>query len=472
MRRILTSAAAAAAASLALAAGAQADSISFIRGGDVWVASPDGAQQVQVTHDGGYAYASRADDGTFVALRGRLLRRLAPDGQLLNEFTTPVSAEQAAPGTSYFRGPFKPEISPDGTKVAYEYWHNEQYSVPGCTPIGSSWCIRFRAATGIGYSHADRLTAWDEPGLGRQSGWVDPSWIDNGTLLQSSKSVLPNVDAIIDHPGDGNQTIQTWFEDTGAWYVRDGEVSRRGDAAAFVTTRPVSGGQTPNTDDQVTVYRMNGPAPALPEQCFSFVAENAHYEGPTFAPDGARLAWTVDYGGDDRDDLLVAEIPSQAGGCQLPSAGGRVLVENATGPDWSRAPVPAAARDDGGDDGGDEPRDRGRRGRRPVAPRGLRATAARVALGAALRSGVRVTVRAPAAGGVRMALARRGRVLARGRARAGAAGRLGVTVRFTRAGRRALRGADRTTLTLRVRFTPAARGAAAVSSASRVTLAR
>jgi hypothetical protein len=73
---------------------------------------------------------------------------------------------------------------------------------------------------------------------------------------------------------------------------------------------------------------------------------------------------------------------------------------------------------------------------------------------------------------VRVTLARRGRVLASGRAHAGAAGPLGVTVRFTRAGRRALRSAERATLTLRVHFTPAARGAAAVSSASRVTLMR
>src|SRR4051812_6277582 len=40
---------------LALAASAQADSISFIRSGDIWVAASDGTQQVQLTKDGGYS---------------------------------------------------------------------------------------------------------------------------------------------------------------------------------------------------------------------------------------------------------------------------------------------------------------------------------------------------------------------------------------------------------------------------------
>src|SRR3954453_12807944 len=112
---------AATAATLALAGSASADSISFLRGGDIWVASPDGARQVQVTHAGGYAYQSQADDGTFVALAGRRLRHIDRTGRVLADFTTPVSAEKTDDDTSYFMGPFDPEISPDGTKVVYSY---------------------------------------------------------------------------------------------------------------------------------------------------------------------------------------------------------------------------------------------------------------------------------------------------------------------------------------------------------------
>ena len=92
---------------LALAASAQADSISFIRSGDIWVAAPDGTQQTQLTHDGGYGYQSRADDGSFIALHGRNLRRLSPTGDVTAEFSTPVSGEQTAPKTAFFQGSYR-----------------------------------------------------------------------------------------------------------------------------------------------------------------------------------------------------------------------------------------------------------------------------------------------------------------------------------------------------------------------------
>ena len=36
---------------------------------------------------------------------------------------------------------------------------------------------------GTGYSHADRQTAWDEPGLGKHSGWRYPIWVDDDTTV-------------------------------------------------------------------------------------------------------------------------------------------------------------------------------------------------------------------------------------------------------------------------------------------------
>jgi hypothetical protein len=54
------------------------------------------------------------------------------------------------------------------------------YTDPGCTPPN---CTYRRIEVGVGYSHADRLTPLEEPGLGRQSGWTHPSWIDNSQTL-------------------------------------------------------------------------------------------------------------------------------------------------------------------------------------------------------------------------------------------------------------------------------------------------
>lgn len=448
-----------------LAAGpAHADSISYVQGGDIWVSSADGASKIQVTRDGGYSYASRADDGSFIALKGRRLHRLAADGRLLADFDTPVSGEQTAPNTSFFRGPFKPEISPDGTKVAYEYWYQEFLSDPGCAPVGTPFCTDKRVSTGIGYSRSDRQTAWDEPGLGRQSGWVDPSWIDNQTLLQSYKSVRPNVDAIIDHPGDGNQKIQEWFEDTNAWYMKDGEVSRRGDAAAFVSAKPRDAADPliGQVDDQVSVYRLTSAPPALPEPCFSFHNPDVIYASPTFSADGSRLAFTATNRTSKEVTLFVAPMPSQAGGCTLPNSGGDAIATGVTSPDFSPAPVPATtvATTGGGNGGkgttGPTPTPGGGSsgGGSPQAANGVTVAAARGALRGLASGRLRLTATVPASGKVRLAVTAGGRSLGTATVRTKAGGSVPVAIPVSRATRRALATRRTLSITVRYRFTP------------------
>ncbi len=487
-RRALALAAAAVPLALAIAPTAHADSISFLRGGNVWVTSTDGAKQVQVTTSGGYSYASRADDGTFIALKGRRLQRISPTGQITADFDTPVSGEQTAPNTSFFRGPYKPEISPDGTKVAYEYWHQALDNTPGCFPVGDPRCQAKRISVGIGYSYADRQTGWDEPGLGRQSGWMHPSWIGNDTLLMSDKSVRPNVDAILDHPGDGNQTIDRWFEDTGVWYVRDGEVSRRADAAAFVSTlaRGASDPHWGQEDDQITIYRMNGPAPALPEQCFSFGNPDAIYASPTFSPDGGSVAWESDERGGEAKppQLLVGQIPSQTGGCQLPTESGKTLIEDAAQPDWSPAPVPTVLPEGGGNagTGGNVAAGAGNGGSTTIPVSGgagsgagaggaagaLTVTAAATTVSRALSAGLTVRLQVPGAGRLRLTASRGAHRVATGSAKAKAAGEIKVRLRFTAAARRALKRSGSVTLTVRYRYTPA--GGTAVAGTTKVKL--
>ncbi|MGZ8634512.1 MAG: hypothetical protein ACXWZZ_11765, partial [Solirubrobacteraceae bacterium] len=72
----LTALVVAAAAVVALAATASADSIVYVKDGNVWLTSPDAARQYQVTFDGGYSSPSQADDGTIVALRARQFVRM------------------------------------------------------------------------------------------------------------------------------------------------------------------------------------------------------------------------------------------------------------------------------------------------------------------------------------------------------------------------------------------------------------
>ncbi len=492
---IRTLAVAAALAPTALPGAAQADSISFLRGGNLWVASTDGAQQVQLTTTGGYSYQSRADDGSFIALKGRQLHRLTATGQLVAEFNTPVSFESPA-GTSYFRGPFKPEISPDGSKVAYEYYH-QTIGIPGCTP---TWECN-RLSVGIGYSYPDRNTSWDEPGLGRQSGWTDPSWIDNGTLLMSDKSVRPNADAILDRPGDGNNKIEDWFEENdAAWYLRDAEISRRGDAAAFVTTKPRAQGDPKlyQQDDQVTIFRMTGPAPAPVQPCFSFRNDERVLASPSFAPDGHAIAFEshARHVTDTSAPVIeVGQLPSQAAACTSPAEGSVDLLVDATNPDWSPAGVPTlptnpdtgkgggtpdtgkgggtpdtgeggttpdSGKPDSGKGGGDVP------GTQVVTKGGLTLTVAPGPVARTVKRGLRPQIVVPGAGRVELKATYKGRTVAAGKATAKQAGTLTPKLKFTSAGKRALKRAKHAAVTVRFTFRP--KGGKAVRGSAKVTL--
>ena len=103
---------------LAAAAPAAADSIAYVKDGDVWLATPDGSRQQRITRTGVYSYVSQADTGEMIALApGERLHKLSRSGKVLADFATVVSdgMPQAGP-VNRFHGPFNPEISPDGRR--------------------------------------------------------------------------------------------------------------------------------------------------------------------------------------------------------------------------------------------------------------------------------------------------------------------------------------------------------------------
>jgi hypothetical protein len=79
----------------ATAATASASSIVYVKAGDVWLSSPDGAKSYRVTYDGGYQSPSQADDGTIVAWRAKRFVRMDRSGRQLN---APVAGIGTDPG--------------------------------------------------------------------------------------------------------------------------------------------------------------------------------------------------------------------------------------------------------------------------------------------------------------------------------------------------------------------------------------
>jgi hypothetical protein len=385
------------AALVALACGAPAalaDSIAYVKDGNVFLSTPDGSRQFQVTSGGGYSDVSQADDGTMIALHGVRLHKLDRSGTVLADFDTPVSDTRPAPSKTFY-GPFDPAISPDGTKVAYTYYYMTQSQNPTCFPPE---CVVAINEGGTGYSYSDRQTGWDEPGLGYHSGWRHPSWIDNDMTMLANPTHMPNRDIVLDRISDGGNghgnMLMNWTSDMvdGNPHVSGGDITRDKRKLAFQTGEndstlsvysvpvfPTSWKDgDPDTDEVHVCYRYKDPA-------------GGKYGVPTFSPDGSGLAFSTG------DGIHVAAVPAFAAGCTTEGATVTppVVIAGGSEPDWGPADVPADRGSSG--EGGEGSGDGGGGGGSQGGP--SNALSLKV-LSASKRSGVKVRVKAPGRGKV------------------------------------------------------------------------
>lgn len=451
---------------LLLATGAaSADSIAYVKGGDVWLSTPDGARQYQVTTDGGYSTVSQADNGRIAALRGDRIVTLNPDGSPVNasgatryEIRTPHS--YTMPGTP-FRGPFDPAISPDGMKIAYTWYYTQYGETPNCNP--SLGCHTVYGREGTNYIAPDGSSAYDKPGWKEQTGWVGPSWNQDGETLLSDPIQVGNEDVVVHTPGDESAGLpgglSRWFSDSDARSgLRDGEMSRDKTKLAFV-----SGDQ----NEEIRFYRAKGGYPTLPDGCFRLYDMAGRLGSPSWSPDGTTVAFS------DGAGVHVLPLPSFANGC--PELGAehttRLLIPGATNPDWGPADVPPARPVDHGNGGGtDNGNDKGK-GKGGIdkgsggdkakggtvtpkpdtvkPPKGPAITLRkRVRLGVALKKGLAVQLSGVKPGTVRIVARTGKRTVGSGRVRVPKSGSARATVTFTAAGRKRLKQLRTARLTL------------------------
>jgi WD40-like Beta Propeller Repeat len=417
---------AAVAATGVAAPAAQADSISYIKDGNVYLTTPDGSRTHQVTTAGGYSYASQADDGRIAALKGSRIELLDRWGTVQADFS-PVAPGTA--GTITFNGPFDPVISLDGTRIAYGFYVQYTHGNPDCGLPGGCWEGHLYAGTG--YSPSSGPAEWSDPRFAPAYGWTDPAWIDDARTLQSGPSSAYLSQTGIDVLGDDEHEAAEWFSDftSGAENLFDAELNRQGTGLAAVANA---------AGDSLRVYRVSG-TPAKgnpPEGCLSAPSHGSAYESPSWSPDGARLAFS------DGTGISVAGIPGLAAGC--PDASTIEVKAIAPGgrlPDWGPADLPDPASrptpsSPGG--GGGSPAPATSRGATPTP-----APALKVARGKGLS--VKVTVSAP--GTLSAGAKKDARTIATAAPRKVKAGTVTLMLKRTKAGRHA-----RGRVSVRVRY--------------------
>jgi hypothetical protein len=366
-RRAITAMAAAVAISLGAAATASADSLVYLKDGNVWLSAPDGSNEHQVTADGTesvpYTSVSQADDGTIVVGHGREIERLNQAGQVLSSFDPPASIDSTSATIDGL--PQDVAVSPDGSLVSFVY-----YSVT--CPVGASCGGRQT----LMYSYSDRAT--DPSIFGVHWNFTHPSWVTGERVLFHGGY---GRSANFDGPGGGDDDSVHWFDDTGendsVQDLDDGELTRTGDRLAALRSY--------GSNLHIGIYAVSGNAlsgtpPEAPKLACT-IGPSETLESPSWSPDGKSLAFS------SGDGVEVVALPNvTAGECAGVSSSSTVVVPGASEPDWGPADVNPVRIPDG-NGGGGQP---AAKGCKVPKVKGLKLSAAKRKLKAA---GCRVTVK-------------------------------------------------------------------------------
>lgn len=312
-------------------AAAPTGSIVFVKGGNVWLTRPDGTGMRQVTTDGSsaapYEHPTMSTTGTIAVMKGKQILRMAQSGAVLNRMT-PADLFVPDYGTVLISPVTDPEISPDGSKIAYSQLRLEHYG-------GGDYNYNVTESE-TAVTDATRFTQPTKIYLGFQ-----PGWIGNGRFtLDRSGDV---------HLADLGQDAKPWYTSDDIFDTRDPldpfialnepEVSPDGQRALF-GVQNTGFGMTTTTSSPAT----GAPGkPTASPQCFlSADTPDVYAEDATFGPDSDSVVYS------EGGKLSVIRNLAACNDTTTIS----VLTTGATEPDWSPAPLAPAGTTGGGTTGG------------------------------------------------------------------------------------------------------------------------
>jgi WD40 repeat protein len=315
----------AALATLAIATSAHADSIVYIKRGDVWLANANGKRQRAITKNGTpanpYRSPSYSDKGVITAVRGRrqihFFNRRGKRLRRARDLT-------GGPTPPYDPVILDHAISPNGKRLATTIWLTTRVATPKPgEPTGTDY------GTSVWYTR----TANGKLLPGTTDGGQSVTWASNTLPIVFAPYVYHSADAWLVDLSNPNSPTQ-WFQDRATVNpldpsdgepLDDGEVTRGRDKIAVV--------RGPNTTassalTMIRVYAVTSLSTRPLERCDLRAAPNSRIESPTWSPDGARLAWS------ERDGIWTSPIASGSGDC---AAAPKRLIAGGSQPDWSRA---------------------------------------------------------------------------------------------------------------------------------------
>lgn len=298
---------------VALSGQAQAASVTYVGSdGNVWVASPDGAVNKQVTTAGTAASPFRSptakNDGTIAALKAGFVNFFDPaSGAQKDAWILPkTGAGSFAP---YNGG----QISPDGGVFAYDW----RYFDCATNPCQGNQRVSFIAGPGVTNPCL----------LNCHVGWIRPRWVPGtpyaGMVSQSFSAIG------VQKAGAAGPVNWLVANNPSAEIISSFDISSTG--RTLVETSAPGGGPS-----KLVVFANNGTPPDGNPQALcaldGFAGEGAY---PRWSPDGSQIAWKGAGG------VYVSPAPTTNGGvCGLQP---RLIAPGGAEPSWGLANAPAPA---------------------------------------------------------------------------------------------------------------------------------
>lgn len=264
---------------------AEASSLLYVKGGDVWIASAAGKDKRRVTTAGTarkpYTLAGASDSGKIVAARGSSTPTwfmYDPGGSLRNEGPNIVPMRNCGfPSV----GPISPRLHPGGKLAAFWYFCN---SIGGTTPR-------------LSVDNPDTYTAGGNSAeLGTY--WYDPSWFGKRLVVSDGQKIF------VQNAGKNAPFVTgftVWLLPPEGASLDRAEIARK--ARRFVLEVSAGG------PSEIQLYTYSGTPPAgdIKQKC-SIDAAGDPSDG-TLSPDGKRVAWH------DRDGVKVARVDLSRPSC-------------------------------------------------------------------------------------------------------------------------------------------------------------